>query len=116
MSTLTLQHGLEPFPGYRLVQLRGRGRFAEVWEATDANGGRDALKFMLGSSAAAPKEIRTIQTIRQLQHPNLVRIDRIWSQSDYIVICMELAEATLQDMLEAYLSEYGRPLPADQVC
>lgn len=115
-SALSLQSGLEPFPGYHLVQLRGRGGFAEVWEATDADGGRVALKFMLASSGAAPKEIRAIQTIRQLQHPNLVRIDRIWSQSDYIVICMELAEATLQDMLEAYQSEYDQPLPADQVC
>jgi len=116
MSLLALQAGVEPFPGCRLIQLRGRGGFSEVWDAEAADGSRVALKFMPGSSEAAPREIRALQTIRQLRHPNLVRVDRIWSQRDYIVICMELAEATLSELLEAYQSEYSQSLPANQVC
>jgi serine/threonine-protein kinase len=116
MSLLALQAGIEPFPGCRLIQLRGRGGFSEVWEAEAVDGSRVALKFMPGSSEAAPREIRALQTIRQLRHPNLVRVERIWSQRDYIVISMELAEATLSELLDAYQSEYNQSLPANQVC
>src|SRR5262249_36102205 len=116
MSLLALQAGVEPFPGCRLIQLRGRGGFSEVWEAEATDGRRVALKFMPGSSEAAPKEIRALQTIRELRHPNLARIERIWSQRDYIVICMELGEATLSELLEAYQTEYNQSFPANQVC
>ena len=43
--------GSEPFPGYRLLRLRGRGGFATVWEASSPSGERVALKFMSSGNA-----------------------------------------------------------------
>src|SRR5438034_560951 len=99
--TLTLHPGLEPFPGYRLIQRRGIGGFAEVWEAENSDGNKVALKFLSGFDGhSSPREIRAIQAVRSLQHPNLVRIDQVWCHQGYIVVCMELADGSLQDLLE----------------
>ena len=112
-----LYTGMEPFPGYRLRQLLGRGGFAEVWEAETGQGGTVALKFLACSdSLAASKEIRSIQGIRKLVHPNLIQIDQVWTHLGYIVIAMELADGSLLDLLEAYVEEFGTPIPAEQVC
>jgi serine/threonine protein kinase, bacterial len=116
-ATLELRSGAEPFPGYRLKRLRGRGGFAEVWEAETASGSLVALKFMPtrdGHSAAL--EVRSIQAMKQLRHPHLIRIERVWTQKGYIVIAMELADGSLLDLLECYLQEYGTPIAPDLVC
>jgi serine/threonine protein kinase len=108
---------MEPYPGYRLRQLLGRGGFAEVWEAETSTGGTLALKFMpANDSLAASKEIRSIQAVRELEHPNLIHIDQVWCQPGYIVIAMELADGSLLDLLDAYISEFQTPIVAEQVC
>lgn len=107
---------MEPYPGYRLRQLLGRGGFAEVWEA-ETGSGPLALKFLpCNSSLAAAKEIRSIQSIRQLAHPHLIRIHQVWTHLSYIVVAMELADGTLLDLLDAYRQEFTTPIPAQQVC
>jgi serine/threonine protein kinase len=112
-----LQIGMQPYPGYRLRQLLGRGGFAEVWEAEKDDGTLLALKFMpCGDSLAAAKEIRAIQSIRLLEHPHLVHIDQVWTHLGYVVIAMELAEGSLLDLLEAYYAEFNTPITAEQVC
>ncbi|MFN4260548.1 MAG: serine/threonine-protein kinase [Gemmataceae bacterium] len=112
-----LQVGMEPYPGCRLRQLLGRGGFAEVWEADADNGTQLALKFMPCQNSTSPgREVRSIQMIRELQHPHLVRIDQVWSSSDYLVIAMELAEGDLRDLLHAYQMEFQTPIPPEQVC
>ena len=62
MSSFTELHaGLEPFPGYRLQQLIGRGGFACVWEVEGPDGYPLALKFIRASDRlAAAEEIRSI--------------------------------------------------------
>ena len=88
-----LEAGLEPFPGYHLRRLLGFGSFAEVWEAEAADGGRVALKFLPAERQnATPGELRSLQAVRQLLHPNLIRIGRVWCHLGYIVIAMELAD------------------------
>jgi len=112
-----LKAGQEPYPGYHLHQLLGEGAFGQVWEAVVAGGPNVALKFMpFASSSAAAKEIRAIQNIRQLKHPGLVQIERVWSQPGYVVICMELAEGSLLDLYDSYKAERGTPIPAMEVC
>jgi serine/threonine-protein kinase len=116
-TTALLQIGLEPFPGYHLRRLRGAGCFGEVWEAEAADGHVVALKFMpTAERRAAVQEIRAIQLIRELSHPNLVHVDQIWSQPGYLVVCMELADASLLDLLEIHQAEFGGPLPPEEVC
>lgn len=112
-----LRAGMEPFPGYRLRQPLGKGGFAEVWEAEATDGKPVALKFLpCGEGPSTPREIRNIQTVRQLEHPHLVRIHQVWVHLGYIVVAMELAEGSLLDLLEAYQTEFGTPIVPEQVC
>jgi serine/threonine-protein kinase len=107
---------MQPYPGYRLRQLVGRGGFAEVWEAETAGGRKVALKFLpCGDSLAASREIRSIQSMRQLKHPHLIEIEQVWCHLGYIVVAMELAEGSLLDLLEAFLQEFGTPIVPEQV-
>ncbi|MBY0522941.1 MAG: serine/threonine protein kinase [Gemmataceae bacterium] len=116
-NAVPLRTGMEPYPGYRLRQLLGRGGFAEVWEAETTDGQTVALKFLpCNDGLAASKEIRSIQAVRQIRHNHLIHIDQVWTHLGYIVVAMELAEGSLLDLLEAYGSEMGTPVPPEQVC
>jgi serine/threonine protein kinase len=108
--------GVEPFPGYKLIQLRGKGAFATVWETIDPNGESIALKFMsTQNTMVASREIRSLQAIQGLKHPHLSRIRQIWSVQGYIVIAMDLADASLLDLLMLYREEYNRNLDPDKI-
>src|SRR5262249_37988503 len=112
-----LQAGSEPFPGYRLTQVLGSGGYAVVWEAEDPQGQLVALKFLsCVDNHMTPLEIRSLQHIRQLHHPNLVDIYQIWTYQNYIVIAMARAEGSLRDLLECYKEEFGGLIVPEQVC
>lgn len=109
---MRLEPGAEPFAGLKLVQLLGRGGFAEVWEAKYTRGKRIAVKFMDSrNSSSSVKEMRIIQAIQKLYHRNLLQIEQVWSIPDYIVVAMELADGSLFDLLNVYQSEYRAALP-----
>ncbi len=112
----SLPTGLEPFPGCRLRQFRGRGGFGEVWEAEVVGRGPIALKFIACDTTNAPREIRTLQQVRQLSHPNLIQIEKVFCTSGHLVVGMELAEGSLMDLLEFNLAESRSPLAAPLVC
>lgn len=108
--------GKELCPGYRLKRLLGRGAYGHVWEA-EVQGKRVALKFLpCEDSRTASQEIRSIQVMKQLTHPNLTHIEQLWCHRGYIVITMEIADGSLLDLYEAYQLEYGTPMPAEEVC
>jgi serine/threonine protein kinase len=112
----TLLSGKEICPGYRLGRLLGRGAYGHVWEAT-VEGRTMALKFLpVGDDTGSSQEIRSIQAVRQLRHPNLVRINELWCHRGYIVITMEMADSNLRDLLDAYQVEFGRPMRWEHVC
>lgn len=112
-----IQAGTEPHPGYRVTRFLGRGGFSEVWEAEGADGSRVALKFMSSADGrVAPREIRSMQMVRKFAHPGLIRLDRVSLYRQYIVVVMELAEGGLNDLLEAYQTELGTPIPPEQIC
>jgi serine/threonine protein kinase, bacterial len=105
-----------PFPGYRLLQLRGRGAFATVWEVSAPGGQTLAMKFMSSAtSSITAREIRSLQSIQSLDHKHLLKIRQVWSIPGCIVIAMDLAEASLLDLLEVYMEEYGRALDAGKL-
>jgi serine/threonine protein kinase len=112
-----LQTGMEPFPGYRLGRLLGYGSFAEVWEAEAADGTPIALKFLPAErEQATPGELRSLQAIRRLSHPNLIRIHRVWCHLGYIVIAMERADGSLADLNTASRFEVQSGILAEHVC
>ncbi len=112
-----LEKGLEPFPGYSLRRLLGYGSFAEVWEAEADDGSRVALKFLPAErDNATPGEIRSLQAIRQLSHPHLIRVHRVWCHLGYIIIAMERADGTLADLHATYRTQVGTDIIPEHVC
>jgi serine/threonine protein kinase, bacterial len=113
---MRLEAGTEPVPGLKLEHLRGRGGFAEVWEAVDKKGNRCAVKFMTArNSSSSVKETRIIQAIRKLYHKNLVRVHDVFSIPEYIVVAMELADGSLLDLLDVWQAEYKTSLSPDLI-
>ena len=117
VQVVALQAGVEPYPGFHLLQLLGRGGWGEVWKAEQPDGKAVALKFLpCDSQLAAAQEIRALQSIRQLQHPNLIHIESIWAYSGHIVIAMELAEGSLFDLMDIYRVDYGSCIFPQHLC
>lgn len=109
--------GAEPSPGYRLRRLRGRGGFAEVWEAQAPSGPPVALKFMpTSNTSTTARELRSVQSFQTLEHPYIVKTHALWSVPGYIVINMELAEGTLLDLMHLYHEELHQPLDPKVLC
>lgn len=108
LDRASFRAGESPVPGYRLCQRRGKGGFAEVWEARTDRGEPAALKFVpCGEGVSIAEEIRALQSVREMHHPNLIRIDQIWSHKGFIIVAMELADASLADMLDLFRDDYG---------
>src|SRR5437588_10777831 len=103
--------GAEPYPGYQLVQCLGQGGWGQVWKAVHpADNVSFAIKFLpCDSRFAAAQEIRALQAIRQISHPNLVRINQVWSCPGHVAIVLEMAEGSLLDLLEVYYAEFNVP-------
>src|SRR5262245_55061166 len=94
-----LESGLEPYPGYRLKRRIGSGASGEVWEAAAPSGKSAALKFLpCGARDLAFREIRSLQPFCQLRHPHLMHIENVWCYEGYVVVAMQLADGSLQDM------------------
>jgi serine/threonine protein kinase len=56
--------------------------------------------------SSTAREIRSMQAISQLEHPNLLRTRQVWSLHGYIVIAMDLAEGSMQDLMNLYTEEF----------
>ena len=108
--------GAVPFPGYKLLRLRGRGGFATVWEGVDPDGRHVAMKFMSSANqSTTARELRSLQAIQHLHHPNLLQTYQIWSIPGSIVIAMDIADASLLDLHELYIEEFSKLIDLEKL-
>jgi serine/threonine-protein kinase len=116
-DSVQLAAGMEVAGGYQLTEKLGVGGFAQVWQADTKDGRRLALKFIpCDRDLSAAKEIRAIQAIRELAHPNLIAIEQVISDVGCIVVAMELADGSLLDLLGKYQEATGNPIAPDVLC
>ena len=88
---ITLEAGVQPVPGYRLVERLGQGGCGEVWKATGPGGFELALKFVCLAGSIGPLELRAMQIIKDVRHPHLLATFGAWQVGRYLIIAMELA-------------------------
>jgi serine/threonine-protein kinase len=100
-----------PAPGYRLIRRRGRGGFAEVWEAAAPGGARVALKLVHLPDGSPSGELRALEMLRGIRHPNLLEVFGAWRVKGLLVIGMELADRSLWDRYEEATSQGLRGIP-----
>jgi serine/threonine protein kinase len=87
--------GAEPVPGYQLVKRLGQGGFGEVWQATGPGGFPVAMKFIRLGAPSGNVELRALELMKHLRHPNLLGQFGAWRRDETLIVAMELAEGTL---------------------
>jgi serine/threonine protein kinase len=107
--------GGEPIPGYRLVKRLGQGGFGEVWQATGPGGFTVALKFIRLETSASEFELRSLELMKNIRHPNLLVQFGAWQCVGTLVIAMELADDTLLNRLADAVGEGLSGIPADEL-
>jgi phosphate transport system substrate-binding protein len=96
------------------VRPLGKGSFGEVWEALGPGDFPVALKFVQLSGTVSHTELRSLELIKNLRHPNLLALHGTWERGNLLILAMELADGTLLDHLRQAVEEQhlaGIPLP-----
>jgi serine/threonine protein kinase len=113
-----LHAGQEPVPGLTLRRHLGAGAFGTVWEAIGRDNGRVALKFLSCRETQASvvhAEVRTLRSLQELQHPNIIALLGVYASSHYIILSMERADGNLEDLRQTYRELTGKNIPPDHL-
>ena len=105
-----LQFDQEPVRGFRLRSRLGAGSFGEVWEAAGPSGDLVALKFIDShrrDCSIIRAEIRLLQAVTEIGHPNLIRLLGVYASSHYFVLCLEKADGNLEELRQTYKEVTG---------
>src|SRR5205085_2719222 len=111
----SLQPGAEPVPGYRLVKWIGGGGFGDLWKAETEGGFHVALKFVRQEDKGGAIELRALDIIRNIHHPNLLSTFGAWQLGGYLVIGMELADRSLWDRFREVITERLSGIPREEL-
>src|SRR5216117_3007899 len=87
----------EPIPGYRLLQLLGRGGFGEVWKCEAPGGLHKAIKFVAAGGEHYRQELAAFEQVRAIRHPYLLTLERVELVQRELVMVMELADGQIND-------------------
>ncbi len=98
-TSTSIQAGFEPIPGYVLRKKLGSGGYGEVWLAEAPGGLKKAIKFVHGDidEDRANNELKSLQRVRQVNHPFILSLERIEVIEGQLLIVTELAQGTLYD-------------------
>lgn len=112
-----LQSGFEPIPGYFLRDKLGSGGYGEVWSADAPGGLKKAIKFVYGhiDGDRASSELKSLQRIRQVNHPFILSLERIEIIEGQLIIVSELAQASMFDRYIEYRKKQLAGIPRDRL-
>jgi|GEM_PF-3367688 len=103
-------------PEYELREKLGSGAFGEVWRSTGPDGSDVALKFIpLASLDHIETELRAIEVMRAVRHPNLVPLFGAWYSDRCLILAMELCDRTLADRLAEIRAENSPGIPIGEL-
>ncbi len=114
-----LNVGMEACPGFKLMKRIGKGGFGEVWQALGPDGRNVALKFMdcrQKTSSVVVNEIKLLLALRELRHPHLIQLLNINTGPNFIILVMELAEGSLNDLHYIYQQDFKTHIPPKVLC
>jgi len=90
----------EPIPGYRIIELLGRGGMGAVFKARDLKLGRTvALKFAVATPEAKARFQEAVRLAAGLHHPNIAPIFEAGEEQGRTFIAMEYGSGTLAGRL-----------------
>ena len=97
MLSAKMQAGFEPIAGYVLREKLGSGGYGDVWSADAPGGLQKAIKIVHGSidESRAASELKSLQRIRQVNHPFILSLERIEVVERQLIIVTELAQCSL---------------------
>src|SRR6516165_4882426 len=123
MSTLRIEPGSEPIPGYKLIERVGGGGFGEGWTAEAPGGLLKAIKVVYGDlqqtdtdgTKRAEQELKALKRVQSVRHPYLLSLERYDIVENRLLIVMELADRNLWDRFRECRSQNLPGIPRDEL-
>ncbi len=114
-APLGLQAGTRPLPEYELIRQLGVGGFGEVWQARGPGGFDVALKFIRLEAPGSEFEVRALEIMKTIRHPNLVGLFGVWPKDGWLIVAMELCDRSLHDRLQEARQQHLPGVPIEEL-